>query len=133
MHAMLKGFIGPLGDDIPSLLAVLLALSLFFSALSFSFNAYNEKVKSFEKLKGAIDISRVVTQDGLITADLATLKNKATPTAMSYGVRFELAFKNGATTGPCGPDWLKFVYLVPYAPAGDLNAITLKRLEICVG
>ena len=61
-----KGFIGPIGDDLPSLVAVLLALGIFFSSLSFTFNAYNEKIASMNKLKGSIDIARVVTQEGLI-------------------------------------------------------------------
>lgn len=141
---MRKGFIGPIGDDLPSLVTILLALGIFFSSLTFTFNAYNEKIASMNKLKGSIDIARVVTQDGLIieggSAEIALqdLKDRATPTARSYGLDLELSYIDDIgdrfpKTGDCGTDWFTFRYLMATVPGEDVRFVELKTLEICVG
>ncbi len=137
---LLKGFIGPIGDDIPSLLAIMLALSLFFSALTFSFDAYNVKISNFQRLKGSIDIVRVVTQDGIITESLSGLKSRANTTARSYGVDFAMEYLDGSDNASdskglyCADhdNWLQFSYLVAAAPI-SLSDIELKTLKVCVG
>ena len=46
--SMKKGFIGPIGDDLPSVIAVMLALGLFFSSVRYALNAYDQKIDNFQ-------------------------------------------------------------------------------------
>ena len=55
-----KGFIGPIGDDLPSLIAVMLALGLFFSGIVVALNTYNQKISSLNLLQGGVDMSRAL-------------------------------------------------------------------------
>ncbi len=63
---MKKGFIGPLGDDLPSLIAIMLALTLFFSGLTFSMNVFDQKRERARLMKGALDISRVIIKEKIL-------------------------------------------------------------------
>ena len=50
------GFLGPIGDDLPSLIPLIVSLMVFFSTFSFSFNAFDSKKESFD---AAVSILRV--------------------------------------------------------------------------
>ena len=136
MHKhMLKGFIGPLGDDIPSLLIVMLALSLFFAALSYTFDSYDMKVRNFQKLKGAMDIARVVTADGLITRTLSDISLDAKPIAKSYSLNYSIEYTDGSERSgvDCSTvNWLVFDYPIAKYDSST-NNILLKTLRVCVG
>ena len=132
----MKGFIGPIGDDLPSILSILLALSLFFSGLSFTLDVYNQRLDNFNQLKGTMDIARKVTSDGLILngIDANDLRDSAKDIAKSYGLDFCVKFdsKNRCNVpGGCKSDWVKFTYLVAYQE--DNGDIELDNLEVCAG
>ncbi|MBI1973997.1 hypothetical protein HYS54_04240 [Candidatus Micrarchaeota archaeon] len=57
---MKKGFIGPIGDDLPAMIAVMLALGLFFSAMLVTLNMYNQKITTLQLLNGGMDASRAI-------------------------------------------------------------------------
>lgn len=80
-----KGFMGPIGDDLPSLLMVILAMGLFFSAVLFVFDSYNQKLGKIRLAEGALEAARVATAEGAFekTAELAEDVQK---TADSYGI-----------------------------------------------
>jgi hypothetical protein len=132
----MKGFIGPLGDDLPSIVIIVLALSMFFAGLTFAINTYNQKVLGLDVLRGAVDIGRVITQDGLITSNLDFYERKAEPTANSYAIDFVLYFADDFVDSDdpapkdCDPNWYRFNYLV--AVSGE-NDVELKTLVICAG
>lgn len=133
---MKKGFIGPIGDDLPSVIAIVLALSIFFSALLFSLNVYNQKIENLDLLKGAIEISRTLTVDGLMPVDWSStqgqsLKDKASVIAASYGLHFNVAYKSTSGTSCPDPRALVFNHLVP-AWDGNSDSIELKNMYVCV-
>lgn len=132
---MKKGFIGPLGDDLPSVVIIVLAMGLFFSGLLFAINTYNQKIVSLQVLRGSLDIGRVVTDEGIIVGDsLSILKAKADIVAKTSGLKFELYFADnqpGTKTGDCGSSWYKFNYLVAYL--SSTSDIVLRTLVLCTG
>jgi len=113
---MRKGFIGPIGDDLPSVIALLLALGMFFTAVIYSFNMYNQKLSDMETLKGSIEIGRVLMDRGyMLDSDIATSpKSKVLITSdyvkNSYGLEYEVFFGKGnkCTEQPS----FRFQYLV---------------------
>lgn len=129
---MEKGFIGPLGDDLPSVVAIILALSIFFSGLTYALNTYNQKIVGLEVLRGSMDVSRVLTGEGIITEDLDSLHVKADTTARSYGLEFALRYTDGSDSWhTCEEDWYVFNYLVATWLSGE--DIELRTLVICIG
>ncbi len=102
----LKAYLGPVGDDLPSIIAIVLSLVLFFSAVAYSFNVYSQKQEALRMLKAGIDIGRILMSEG-ITGDLNSVKKKADPIAKSYGVSYDVSFNE------CSNDYvLKLKYLV---------------------
>jgi hypothetical protein len=61
-----KGFIGAIGDDLPSLIPIVVALLLFFTIFSITINSYNSKNFELQKNLGLISISRALKGDSLI-------------------------------------------------------------------
>ncbi len=82
----MKGFIGPLGDDLPSILPILLGLMLFFAAYQYSMGIYDERVAKTDVLKGGIEVSKAALAGGLISGDTDALMNKSERVAASYGI-----------------------------------------------
>ena len=44
-----KGFLGPIGDDLPSLIPLVFALTIFFYVFTFTWTAFDEKNQSFDR------------------------------------------------------------------------------------
>jgi hypothetical protein len=61
-----KGFIGAIGDDLPSLIPIIVALLIFFSVFSVALNTYNSQNYSFEKKMGMLSVARLVKGDSLL-------------------------------------------------------------------
>ncbi len=132
----MKGFIGPLGDDLPSVVVIVLALTMFFAGLTFALNIYNQKLLSMDVLRGSVDIGRIITQDGLTSSDLFSYKSRAESTAKSYALNFSLYFADdpaGTQTGSCGPNWYKFNYLVAVTSTQPGLDVKLRTLVLCSG
>ena len=53
----IKGFIGPIGDDIPSLIPLIFALLLFFSSFSFALNEFDKQNSVFDQATEASKIT----------------------------------------------------------------------------
>jgi hypothetical protein len=118
-----KGFIGPIGDDLPSILGIVLALGLFFAGMAYSFNVYNQKIDNLRTMKGAIEITRVITKYGVIT-DPAAQNQDAADVAQSYGLDSRANFDSPHSE--CDEPFYVFTYLV-MGPSSDL-----RTLYICV-
>lgn len=126
---MKKGFIGPLGDDLPTVLAIMLSLTLFFSGLYFSLDTYNVKMRNIGTLLGAVDVSNSVLRYGIITSDTGALESQARPSAGSYGLDLKVYFKSSPPAQPCPDNAVKMVYFVARDTA---NGILPDALTICV-
>ena len=133
-----KGFIGPISDDLPSFVAILLALSMFFSALTFALNEYNAKISAFNKIKGTMEIGRAITSKGLLgpttSSDLAMNVKEV---AKSYGLSYCITLEGSSTScmgstsaGTCKPNWVHYVYLISQQTS---SGIQMKKLEVCGG
>lgn len=62
-----KGFLGPIGDDLPSLMPLLFALLVFFSTFSFSFGVFNEENSAFDSDISVLNIARILKGTSYIT------------------------------------------------------------------
>ena len=63
-----KGFLGPIGDDLPSLIPLLFALLVFFSTFSFSFGIFNSENTSFQEDIAVLNVSRILKGTNYITS-----------------------------------------------------------------
>ncbi len=61
-----KGFLGPIGDDLPSLIPLLFALVIFFSAFTFTFNVYQNNLASFSNDVSLLTISNILKKDSYL-------------------------------------------------------------------
>lgn len=61
-----KGFVGPLGDDLPSIFPIVAAVVLFAGTLALANNLVNEKNKMLETRQAALGLSYISTEKGLI-------------------------------------------------------------------
>lgn len=131
---MRKGFIGPLGDDLPSIIAILLALTVFFSSMVYTMNIYNQKIEDMQALKGSVDIAKAILDKGILSgtnqADIDPLE--AQYVAQSYGLKHGV-YLDSDTNNVCPADSYRFSYLVAaYAGAGTTGAdIGLHSLVLC--
>lgn len=70
-----KGFIGAIGDDLPSLIPIFLGLVVFFAVFLGTFNDYNDKNKVYTLNQEAIEISMQLKSDPVIV-DYQHFKDK---------------------------------------------------------
>ena len=70
-----KGFIGSIGDDLPSLIPLLLALTIFFMAFTYTWNVYDARKAAFDADLSALTIGRVLKSNSYIVGhkDFETL------------------------------------------------------------
>jgi hypothetical protein len=61
-----KGFIGPIGDDLPSLVPIVVSLVLFFSIFALTLNTYNTKNTYLRKQMDMTSVAREIKGDSLI-------------------------------------------------------------------
>jgi len=61
-----RGFIGPIGDDLPSLIPIVTGLVIFFSIFVLTLNTYNEKNNYLEKQIDMTSVARDLKGDSLI-------------------------------------------------------------------
>jgi len=62
-----KGFIGPIGDDLPSLIPLIFALIIFFATFSFALARYSDMSASFERDLDVVNLSNILRGDSFIT------------------------------------------------------------------
>lgn len=62
-----KGFIGPIGDDLPSLIPLLFALIIFFSTFSYAISITTAKNAALDSDLALLKVARVLRSNGYIT------------------------------------------------------------------
>jgi hypothetical protein len=120
---MRKGFIGPIGDDLPSIIALMLALGLFFSAVIYTLNVYNQKIADMDMLKGSIEIGRAVMNKGVLTKDDLDSNPNADYVAKSYALSYDSYLESDKNN--CQLEALRFSYLVAVNDAGKIGLHTM--------
>lgn len=63
---MKKGFVGPLGDDIPSIFPIVAGILLFLGTFFYSVNAIDQKNLRLEVKKAAIGLGYLITEKGFM-------------------------------------------------------------------
>ena len=62
----MKGFLGPIGDDLPSLIPLLFALVLFFAAFTSAFNTFDKRNSEFQVTLGVMRVASILRSDSYI-------------------------------------------------------------------
>ena len=135
-----KGFIGPIGDDLPSLLIVIITLTMFFSSIIFAFDLYQQKRENLNINEGALGIAKAFTSKGILTdndIDKASTNSivikKANLVAKSYNLDYGVYFDSQVVPGneplEC-LDSYRFVFMVSrFDSSGKPN---LDALILCI-
>ena len=61
-----KGFIGAIGDDLPSLIPIVFALLIFFTVFTATLNAYNSENAAVGIERGMLSVARILKGDSLL-------------------------------------------------------------------
>jgi len=61
-----NGFIGPIGDDLPSLIPIVFALTIFFASFNAALLAFDQKNSSFADDLDALKVARIMRSNGYI-------------------------------------------------------------------
>ena len=61
-----KGFLGPIGDDLPSLIPLLFSLVMFFSTFTYAFNSFELRNNAFSNDLSVLKISAIIKSNGYI-------------------------------------------------------------------
>ncbi|MDD4251108.1 MAG: hypothetical protein PHX27_02860 [Candidatus ainarchaeum sp.] len=92
-----KGFIGSIGDDLPSLMPIIVALLLFFTIFSITLSSYTEKNVLLKKNISLMNISREIKGDSLITSVDAFSNNCNRIKFNQYSENFMIAIYSNET------------------------------------
>jgi len=70
-----KGFIGPLGDDLPSLIPLVFALIMFFYSFTFAWNVFDERNTVFSDNLAVLELGSVLKGNSYISGHDEFLAN----------------------------------------------------------
>ncbi len=62
-----RGYLGPIGDDIPSLIPIIVGMITFFAAFTFTLNEYNQRSASFSADRDTLIIANSLKGDSYIS------------------------------------------------------------------
>ncbi|MEM4630639.1 MAG: hypothetical protein QXU92_03480, partial [Candidatus Diapherotrites archaeon] len=83
-----KGFIGPVGDDLPSITPLVLGLMIFFTAFTSAFNSFDKRNQEFMNNIELLKISKTIRANSYIYSyeNFEQLCNSIGPTRIKYVV-----------------------------------------------
>jgi len=96
-----KGFIGPIGFDLPSIMPIVFAIIVFFSAVSYSYTTVNEKNNVLDSIESSIKIADILKGNSYLFFDatdsgaknkFASNCEKAVNIAQSKNINFAATF-----------------------------------------
>lgn len=61
-----RGYLGPIGDDIPSLIPIIVGLLTFFAAFTFTLNSYNQRAQLFSADRDTLIIANTLKGDSYL-------------------------------------------------------------------
>ncbi|MBM3282494.1 MAG: hypothetical protein FJY86_04115 [Candidatus Diapherotrites archaeon] len=62
-----RGYLGPIGDDIPSLIPIIVGMITFFAAFTFTLNEYNQRSASFSADRDTLIIANALKGDSYLS------------------------------------------------------------------
>ncbi len=63
-----RGYLGPIGDDIPSLIPIIVGMITFFAAFTFTLNEYNQRSSSFAADRDTLIIANSLKGDSYLSS-----------------------------------------------------------------
>ncbi len=92
----LRGFIGPVGDDIPSIFPIVAGIVLFLGTLVYANNALDSRNAELDLRKAALDLSYAVLEKGFVSVDdlNAVCSSSLIPTAGRHRALFLVVLKD---------------------------------------
>ena len=83
-----KGFLGPIGDDLPSLVPLIFALIIFFSTFTYAMNSMDSRNDDFDADLATLNIARIMRSNGYITGmdDFKRLCGMINVSGMNYEI-----------------------------------------------
>ena len=90
-----RAFIGPLGDDIPSIFPIVLGIVVFMGTIAYANGAYNARNADLHLRKTALSLSYMATEKGTISAQEFTelCEKSFKPYATHAGTNFAVVLK----------------------------------------
>ncbi len=126
MKMKLKGYIGPLGDDIPSIFPIVFSILIFTGTIIYANQLISDKAKQLEIRDGLISLSYLVTEKGFI--DNATLEKtcegKVKPRAASLSVKYLITLKRFCDGIPIDPSNSNNPNLNPYYSKNPVDKVS---------
>lgn len=62
-----KGFLGPIGDDLPSLIPLVFALTIFFYVFTFTWNSFDARNQSFDREIALLRVASTLKSNSYIS------------------------------------------------------------------
>ncbi len=87
-----RGFVGPLGDDLPSIFPIIAAVLLFVGTLAYANDLVLQKTRALETRQAALGLSYIVTEKGLINNRTEFEKNTCDDFLKKYAVSNRIQF-----------------------------------------
>jgi hypothetical protein len=83
-----KGFLGPIGDDLPSLIPIVFALTMFFYVFTFAWNTFDEKNRAFDTEISILRLASVLKANSYIP-NHAVFAERCNTAKSQRGIRFK--------------------------------------------
>lgn len=108
-----RGFVGPLGDDLPSIFPIITAVLLFVGTLAYANGLVAAKNRTLETRQSALGLSYIVTERGLIDNqsefEKTTCEDHLKKYAVSNHIQFVITVKRYCLEPP-GSHGIRFYY-----------------------
>lgn len=108
-----RGFVGPLGDDLPSIFPIIAAVLLFVGTLVYANGLVTGKNRTLETRQAGLGLSYIVTEKGLIQNqtefEKKTCDNNLKKYALSNHIQFVVTIKRYCVEPP-GQHGIRFYY-----------------------
>ena len=92
----MKGFIGPLGDDIPSIFPIIAGITLFIGAIIYANNEVDLRNSNLHLRQSGLELSYIALQKGFVTPASFTdsCEKLVKPTAQKNSVKFAIILRD---------------------------------------
>ncbi len=130
-----KGFLGPIGDDLPSLIPLVFALSVFFAAFTSTWTVFDTNSKAFDDNIAVLRIASIVKGNSYIS-DYEVFVERCEEAKSLRGIRFKAWLLPLETEEDKHFGGIEIVNPIPYVDPRDSDKIyfctnaTQKEIDI---
>ncbi len=119
----MKGFIGPLGDDIPSIFPIIAGITLFIGAIIYANNEVGLRNANLHLRQSGLELSYIALQKGFVTSAsfTDTCEKLVKPTAQKNSVKFAIILRDCTQLGVTDP--FTGTRICSNAGPGELDAL----------